>query len=552
MELVLVGLPGSGKSAAGRRFAAHHGVPFVDLDDEIERHAGRPIPVIFDEEGEAGFRARETAAIAALGPTRSEGPLARVIATGGGAVIAPRNRWRLYRGRRVAWLDAPPEVLAQRLRRGAGRPLLAGRDPIGVLRELRASRLRWYAPGMRVNALAGTPGVVEALERIVGTAANDATGGPGVTLLRAETPIGQISLGHGDAAAALLDALGRLEARRAIAVSEPRAWGLHGERLATAIRAGGIPVETILLPRGEAAKRLRVLERAWRELARLRAERGDPIVAIGGGALGDAAGFAAAGWLRGVPLVHVPTTLVAQIDSAIGGKSAVDLPEGKNLVGAFHQPQAVVVDTGLLATLPVRHRRAALGEAAKYAALGDEALFALLEADGAAIARGDGAATESGALAELVERCAWAKVEVVTRDEREQAGRVVLNLGHSVGHGLEAAAGFRGILHGEAVAHGLRAACAVGLALGVTPGDRAERIGRLLDRLGLATRPLALDRGAVRAAMATDKKHQGGTLRWVLPAETGVVVRSDVPGDVVERALDAALTPGAPGAEVAP
>ena len=230
----------------------------------------------------------------------------------------------------------------------------------------------------------------------------------------------------------------------------------------------------MLLPEGEAAKRLSVIEIAASELARLRVERDEPIVAIGGGALGDAAGFLAATYLRGVPLVHVPTTLVAQIDSSIGGKTAVDLPEGKNLVGAFHQPSAIVIDVGFLASLPERQRRAALGEAVKMAALGDERLFELLERHGDAIARGDAASAARGEVAELVERCAWAKVEVVVADERERepaSGRITLNLGHSLGHAVEAAAGFEGLLHGEAVAYGLRAACRIGEAVGVTPPE---------------------------------------------------------------------------------
>src|SRR4029453_7790574 len=189
-------------------------------------------------------------------------------------------------------------------------------------------------------------------------------------------------------------------------------------------------------------------------LAALRAERREPLIAVGGGALGDAAGFLAATWLRGVPVIHVPTTLVGQIDSSIGGKTAVDLPEGKNLVGAFHQPAAVVIDVAFLRSLPERHRRAALGEAVKMAALGDEQLFGLLEAEGDPIARGDDAAFAGGAVAEMVERAAWAKIEVVTLDEREKdatAARIALNLGHSLGHAFEAAGGFGELLHGEAV-----------------------------------------------------------------------------------------------------
>ena len=228
---------------------------------------------------------------------------------------------------------------------------------------------------------------------------------------------------------------------------------------------------TVLLPQGEDAKRLSVIESAASELASLRVDRGDVLVAVGGGALGDAAGFLAAVYLRGIRFIQVPTTLVAQIDSSIGGKTGVDLPAGKNLVGAFHQPAAVVIDVALLRTLPERQVRAALGEAVKMAALGDERLFELLEEDGPALARADPAVLASGVLAELVERAGWAKVEVVLADERERnpgGGRITLNLGHTLGHAVEAAAGFGGLLHGEAVAYGLRAAIRIGT------GDRRD------------------------------------------------------------------------------
>ncbi len=507
----------------------------------IAAAAGRPIPAIFEEEGEAGFRARERAAIEALGPADPAPELRRVISTGGGAPIDPRNRWRLYRGRLVAWLDAPPEILAQRIRRSPNpRPLLAGRDPIGKMRELAAARARFYAPALRLNAIVGVSGIVEALERHLADAP-----AAGATLLRADTPIGRYEVGDGNAITGVVAALGALEARRAIVVSEPRAWEAAGAGLAEGLAVAGLPVDRLLLPEGEAAKRLAVVEEAARQLARLRAERRDPLVAVGGGALGDTAGFIAATWLRGVPVIHVPTTLVAQVDSSIGGKTAVDLPEGKNLVGAFHQPAAIVVDVRFLRTLPPRQLRAALGEAAKMAALGDERLFDLLEARGAAIAAGDPAAHDDGSLAEVVERCGWAKIEVVMDDEREQGGRIHLNLGHSLGHAIEAAAAYEGILHGEAVAYGLRAACRIGVALETTPPERAARVEALLDRLGLAVDPLPYPLGDVLAALGTDKKHAGGRLRWVLPTAGGVTVRSDVPDEVAEAAARSVLA-GAP------
>ena len=547
MDVVLVGLPGSGKSAVGRRLAHRHGATFVDLDDVIEKTAGEAIPTIFAERGEAGFRALERQAVDDLGPA-DRGPGVRlVVATGGGAVIDPRNRWSLYRGRVPVWLDVRPEVLAQRLRRSPNvRPLIVGRDPMGAIRDLVRDRDRFYSAAHRMNGVAELTSIVERVDELVARIARQ----PDPTvLLRGHTLGGDLVIGEAIAAATIADALRGLRARRAILVSEPGAWAAAGEAIGAALADDGWPVERILLPQGEAAKRMAVIEVAAGELAELHAERGEPLVAIGGGALGDAAGFLAASWLRGVPFIQVPTTLVAQIDSSIGGKTGVDLPAGKNLVGAFHPPVAVVIDIAFLRSLPERQRRAALGEAAKMAALGDERLFGLLERDGAAIARGDAPAFDDGAVAELVERTAWAKVAVVDVDEKEQGaadGRITLNLGHSLGHAVEAAGGFGELLHGEAVAHGLRGAVRIGREIGVTPAERAERIERLLTGLGLATERLPYSLESVLGALAADKKHADGALRWVLPTADGSVVRSDVPADVVERAAASLLVEGAP------
>jgi 3-dehydroquinate synthetase len=201
----------------------------------------------------------------------------------------------------------------------------------------------------------------------------------------------------------------------------------------------------------------------------------------------------------------------------------------------------------VLATIPERERRAALGEAVKMAALGDERLFELLERHGDEIARADAAAAERGEVAELVERCALAKLDVVVADERERGardGRITLNLGHSIGHAVEAAAGFEGLLHGEAVAYGLRAACRIGTAIGATPPERSERIGHVLDDLGLAREPLPFGLDDVLGHLATDKKHAGGRLRWVLPTADGVEVRTDVPDEIVAAAAGSLLAAG--------
>ena len=232
MDVVVVGLPGSGKSVIGRRLAHRHGASFVDLDEQIERATGRSIPDIFAEDGEAAFRGLERAAIAELGPADPDAAIRRVIATGGGAVIDPRNRWALYRGRATVWLDGRPEVLAQRLRRSPNvRPLVAGRDPIGTIRDLAARRARFYAAAeIHQSGVAEIQGVVDSIEsRLAGR--SEARGSAGTTLLRATTPIGRIVLGEGVAVGALAEALEALDARRAIVVSEPGAWDACGRTI---------------------------------------------------------------------------------------------------------------------------------------------------------------------------------------------------------------------------------------------------------------------------------------------------------------------------------
>jgi 3-dehydroquinate synthetase/shikimate kinase len=538
MDVVLVGLPGSGKTAVGRRLARRHDAEFIDLDALVEANAGRRVPDIFADEGEAGFRARERATVAALGPPDPAPDIRRIIATGGGAVVDPRNRWRLYRGRAAIWLDGRPEVIAQRLVRSPNvRPLIVGREPVSAVRALAAERARFYAAAARVSSVAELQRVVDAAEDRIRTRTLGAT-----MLVAADTAIGRFRIGDRIAGVALVAALDRAEAQRAIVVTEPTAWAAVEDSIRGPVEAAGRSIELVLLPGGEAAKRLAVIEAAADRMASLRAERGEPIVAIGGGAVGDTAGFLAAVWLRGVPLIQLPTTLAAQIDSSIGGKTAVDIDAGKNLVGAFHQPADIVIDVALLRSLPARELRAALGEAVKMGLLGDERLLELLAERGTAIAAGTADAFDDGSIAELVERCAWAKVETVLADERETGdARIRLNLGHTVGHAIEAADGYTRIRHGEAVAYGLRAACHIGVAIGSLPPERARLAETLLDGLGLGVEPLSLRPEEIAAAIDVDKKHRAGRQRWVLPTASGVEVRDDVPEAVVLEAVGAVV-----------
>ena len=456
----------------------------------------------------------------------------------------PRYSRQRLRGSTTAPPPAATEVVAGRLATSRTlRPLIAGRDPQAAVRDLLAARARFYDAAEQVDGSGRVEDVAGRLADRLATPAPE-----GTRLLAATTTVGRLDLGAGHAARATAEALTSLRARRATMASEPEAWRHHGERLASAIRdrttgvgTGTTEVLPLLLPRGEVAKTMTAYEAALRELATRRMERGEPIIACGGGALGDAAGFLAATWLRGVPLIQLPTTLLGQVDSAIGGKTGLNLPEGKNLVGAFHQPAAIVLDIALLATLPARELRAALGECIKYAVLGDARVFELLESEGRALASGTPSAIESGALAELVERCAWAKIEIVTADEREGALRMHLNLGHSIAHGIEAVGGYRDVLHGEAVARGLLGALEVGRQLGITPEPLIERTNGLVAALGLASGPLPYQAGDVAAGLVVDKKVAGGRLRWVLPSAEGIVIRSDVPDAVVGAGIAVAL-----------
>jgi 3-dehydroquinate synthase len=323
--------------------------------------------------------------------------------------------------------------------------------------------------------------------------------------------------------------LPELPGAEAAAVVAPRPVAAVAERVGRALGRRGLAVHHLEVPAGEEAKRLEVVAGLYERLAAVPTRRADPVVAVGGGATTDVAGFAAATWLRGVPLVNVPTTVLGMVDAAVGGKTGVDLPAGKNLVGAFHQPAAVVADLDTLAGLPAAEVRSGLAEVAKAGLAGDPALAEALHRSA-----GPAVAADPDALAPLVEGAVRVKAAVVAADEREdaadgQVGRLILNYGHTLGHALERLAGYRGLRHGEAVALGMVFAARVAEAVGLArPGLAAGHV-ELLAALGLPVGGARLDPDQVLAAMATDKKHRGG-LRLVLlraPGQPEVVTAPD-------------------------
>jgi shikimate kinase / 3-dehydroquinate synthase len=462
----LLGFMGSGKSRLGAEVAERLGRRFVDLDSEIVRASGRAIADIFSTGGEAAFRVLE--AETALIELRRAEPA--VIALGGGAVETERILQELGARAVAVQLEIDVDEAWQRVR-NSGRPLAADESAFRALYERRVPLYRAAADAVAEDA---DDAVLAAGGIHVGIGAVEQLG----TLL----PSSDVAL-----------------------VADSRVAGIHGPVAQLAL--GPRLAETHELPAGEDAKTLEACERLWHAL---RLPRDGALVALGGGSTTDAAGFVAATYLRGIDWAAVPTTLVGQVDAAIGGKTAIDLPEGKNLVGAFHWPARTVIDPGLLATLPAEERAAGLAEVVKTGLLAGEPLWELPEP-------------------ELVRRCAAFKAAICIRDPHEQGERAALNLGHTFAHALEAASDYR-LPHGDAVALGLLAA----LRLSGLPTDVVEEV--------LSPQPVEVDPERAWAALSRDKKSANGRPKLVLLERPGVPRTGvELPDDEIRSALESLI-----------
>lgn len=341
-------------------------------------------------------------------------------------------------------------------------------------------------------------------------------------------------------AAGILDQVGEVVRRvlgarveRVVVVSNPLVDGHYGRRMAKSLRAAGFRPLNLLIGDGERAKSLRTAERVWDFLISHRIERREGLIALGGGVVGDLAGFVAATYQRGMPFVQVPTTLLAQIDSSVGGKTAVNRPLGKNLVGAFHQPAGVVIDPLVLRTLPPREFSAGMYEALKYGIIRDREFAAFLAGNLDQIRQ-----LAPAPLTRLIARCCEIKAEVVAADEREGGLRRILNYGHTVGHALEAVTRYRRLRHGEAVGYGMICAANLAAAFGLLPASEAELIRERIDAIGRRPSISDLDVAAVVTAMAHDKKVAHGRLPFILPTSIGeVVVRDDLPPSLIRTTV---------------
>ena len=520
-SVVLTGFMGTGKSRIGREVARCLGRPFVDMDAEIEARAGKSIPRIFAEEGEAAFRCMEAALCRELGARRG-----LVIATGGGALLDPANRAAMMSNGVVICLTASADEIHRRVSAAdaPGRPLLDTADSLAEIERLLAVRKDAYAaiPWQVESTALSVDKVVERVIQLASTLTLS-VGYPGGSY---PIHIGDGLLSHVGAALRATAAIG---GDRVAVVSNPVVESLYGAQAEASLRAAGYQPMTCIIPGGEQHKTLDAVAHLYDRFLEGGLDRSGGVISLGGGVTGDIAGFAAATFMRGVPFVQLPTTLLSMVDASVGGKVGVDLPQGKNLAGAFKQPALVVVDPGVLDTLPAGEVRSGMSEMIKHGIIGAPDLFAELE-PGPSGAKLEMSVSQ---LAQAVE----VKIRVVEDDPFEHGRRAVLNLGHTVAHALERLSGFS-LRHGEAVAIGMVAAARISAELGRAGKSLPARIEAALAAWGLPIRCPPFEVDAIWEALAHDKKRRGSTLRWVLPHAIGQVeVADDVPSPVVASVL---------------
>ncbi|MGA7386250.1 MAG: 3-dehydroquinate synthase [Methylocella sp.] len=544
-SIVLIGLMGSGKTSTGRRLAQELGLEFVDADEEIEAAARLSITEIFARHGEDSFRDGERRVMARL---LRDGP--RVLASGGGAFMNEETRARIALSGISVWLKADEDTLWRRVRKRSHRPLLQGGDPEQTLRTLLEQRYPVYALADVIVIWRDGPHELAVEEAIAGIECY-LRSSPGLTPLAAgpksitvprrqqsaaPQPFSnqaQVSVELGARTYAILIGAGliaeagnhirRLAPRAACAiVTDENVAKLHLPALERALDQAFVRHSKVIVAPGEGSKSFDVYAKVCNALIGARLERGDVIVALGGGVIGDLAGFAAATVRRGMRFIQVPTTLLAEVDSSVGGKTGINSPHGKNLIGAFHQPSLVLADIDTLDTLPAREFRAGYAEVVKYGLIGDAGFIAWLEANWRAVFAGGAARVHA-----IATSCR-AKAAIVARDEHDEGDRALLNLGHTFGHALERLTSYDGarLVHGEAVAIGIACAFRFSARHGLCGPQDQARVEAHLQEVGLPVRMAGIPGwnagpDAILEAMYQDKKVEHGGLTFILARAIG-------------------------------
>jgi len=560
-NLIITGFSGTGKSLVAKEVARGLNWDFLDTDDEIVKQIGKPIAEIFRQDGEGKFRELERETIRKACQQKQT-----VIAIGGGAIVDPQNYELLAKTGLIVCLEAKPETIYERLFREAAyspetevRPLLANDNPLERIRQLKASRQPYYAnvdwtvhtDNLNISQVAEEVIRVSVLLRRYAPRNDREKARSGIDkdvacLVETATQSYPVFVGYG-----LLDKLGEKMEKAALSgtatiISDDNVFSLYGSKAEGILKNAGFAVNSFVVPPGEETKSMDCAIKIYDFLVEHRAERDDIIIALGGGMVGDLAGFVAATFLRGMPWIQVPTSLVAMVDASIGGKVGVNHPEGKNLIGAFYQPNLVLADCQTLTTLPQRELTSGWAEVIKHGLILDEEFVQFLESNVNRLTK-----LEPELLTRAIARSTAIKAQVVSQDEKEREGkRTILNYGHTIAHGLEAATQYKRFLHGEAVAIGMVGAAKLSQRLGLLPSATVERQQALLQKFDLPTSlramrsNLKLSLAGITRAMELDKKVRGKAIRWVLLQGIGkVIIRSDVPQQDVLAVLQELAEP---------
>ena len=493
----LYGPSGSGKSTIGGLLAENLSLPFVDLDVEIEARSGMPISEIFASQGEARFREWERTTLELILTSNEQ-----VIALGGGALTVPETRHLAESAGDVILLHAAPDALVARLQADdEPRPLLTGdaRQKLDAMLARRGEHYASFERQLDTTRLSPVDAAWE-LQILLGR-----------YHLKAMPPGYDVRIQPGG-----LDDLGALMQARGLngpvaVVTDENVGALYLPRALHSLQKSGYAARGITIPAGETYKTLDTVSKLWDGFLSAKIERRSTVIGLGGGVVGDLAGFAAATFLRGVPWVAVPTSLLSMVDASMGGKTGADLPQGKNLIGAFHPPRLVLADPEVLATLPEEELRSGMGEVVKHGVIADARLLEFRSLQ------------DFGTLAQTVSRAMAVKIRVIEQDPFERGIRAALNLGHTIGHAVELVSGFA-LRHGEAVAIGMVAEARLAEQVGLAESGLDDEIAAVLQAVGLPTEiPSELDRDAIIYAMQYDKKKSGGAVKFALPAAIGDV-----------------------------
>jgi 3-dehydroquinate synthase len=543
-HVFLIGLSGSGKSTVGRLLAQRLNRPLFDVDALIEKEYGERIPAIFARHGEDYFRALERRVFAQAVERAEEA----VIVTGGGIVVQPENRLLMAQYGTRVFLRVDPATALERMQRQFAaeraqnrtpefRPLLSGPDPLAALQRLLAARLGWYEEADFTCSTSNKSAelVTQEIMHMLTNSDHQETIAPIVRRVHVGAGYDAVvDWGGLERLAVYLQQL-RLPSRIFI-ITDSHLRDIYAAQVTRNLEKAGFEPFIYTVPAGEASKSQEQVTAIYDWLIDHHAERREALIALGGGMIGDLVGYVAATYLRGVPFVQVPTSLLAQVDAAIGGKTGINHPKGKNLIGAFYHPRLVLADPSVLFTLSERSRTEGWAEVVKYGIILDAELFALLESHAEELR----AFTRSSAalLCRIIARCIDLKVGVIEGDEREQGRRAILNYGHTVGHALENASGYGELLHGEAVSIGMVVAANMALESCLCSANMVARQNAVLVAFGL---PIAYHGTVgVQALLATiqlDKKVVGKRIQWIMPLHIGEVMITPMPDELVIHAI---------------